>query len=73
MKRNVGNGDRAVRLVFAFVVGVLFLSGEITGLAAIILGSLAAIFVLTGLVGFCPLYVPIRISTVPKSLRTKRP
>jgi small-conductance mechanosensitive channel len=66
MKINMGGLDRILRLVLAIVVAVLFFTKQITGTAAIVLGVIAVIFVLTGLVGFCPLYVPLGISTKKK-------
>ena len=36
------------------------------GVAAIILGILALVFMLTSLIGFCPLYVPFKIATISK-------
>jgi hypothetical protein len=67
MKKNMGTVDRIIRILLAIVVIVLYLTGNITGLAAIILGIIAVIFILTSLVGFCPLYVPLKISTISKS------
>ena len=67
MKKNMGTIDRAVRVLIAIVVGVLYFTGQISGTAAIILGALAVVFVLTSLVGTCPLYMPFRLSTRPKS------
>jgi len=66
MKKNMGSADRLIRLVVAIVVAILFFTKQITGLAAIILGILAIIFLLTSVVGVCPLYVPFRISTIKK-------
>jgi hypothetical protein len=66
MKKNMGTLDRGLRIVLAVVVAILYISGSITGLAALILGILAVIFLVTGLIGFCPLYVPLGISTVKK-------
>lgn len=66
MKRNMGNADRVIRILFALVVGVLYFSDQISGLAAIILGVLSVIFLLTGIVGFCPLYAPFKFSTTRK-------
>ena len=40
---------------------------SITGVAAIILGIIAFVFVVTSLIGFCPLYLPFKISTTGKS------
>ena len=67
MKKNMGRIDRAIRIVLAIVVAILYMNGSITGTAAIILGILAAVFIITSLIGFCPLYVPFKISTIKKS------
>jgi len=48
--------DRVIRMLFAAVVAVLFFTDKIKGIPAIILIIFAGIFVLTSLVGFCPLY-----------------
>ena len=66
MKKNMGSIDRILRTVLAVVVIVLYFTNQITGTAAIILGVLAVVFLLTSLVGFCPLYVPLGISTLKK-------
>lgn len=63
MKCNMGAADRIVRLLFTLVVVVLLLTRTISGLAAVILGIIALIFLVTSLIGFCPLYVPLKIST----------
>jgi hypothetical protein len=63
MTKNMGTIDRAVRVILAVIVIALYLAGAITGVAAIILGVLAAIFIMTSILGFCPLYVPLKIST----------
>lgn len=67
MKKNMGTVDRVIRILLAIVVIVLYLTGSITGLAAIILGIFALIFIVTSAIGFCPLYVPLKISTIKKS------
>lgn len=63
MKKNMGTADRIIRTILAFIVAVLYFTKQITGTAAVILGLFAVIFLLTSLVGFCPLYVPLKIST----------
>ncbi len=63
MKKNMGTIDRSVRVVIAVVVGVLYFTGQITGTAALVLGLLSVIFVLTSLAGTCPLYLPFGLST----------
>lgn len=66
MKKNMGTVDRIIRVLLAVVVLILYLTGNITGLAAAILGIIALVFVLTSIIGFCPLYVPFKISTIKK-------
>lgn len=63
MKKNMGTVDKAIRIVVAIVIGVLYFTGQITGTAAIILGILAIAFLLTSIVGTCPLYLPVGLST----------
>jgi hypothetical protein len=67
MKKNMGTIDRIIRIILAIVVIVLYLTGSITGVAAIILGILAFVFIVTSLIGFCPLYAACKISTIGKA------
>ncbi len=66
MKKNMGTIDRIARVILAVIVGILYAAGQITGTAAIVLGIIALIFVVTSAIGFCPLYVPFRLSTRKK-------
>jgi len=63
MKKNMGNLDRIIRLALVVLVAVLYFTEVISGIFAILLGILAFIFLVTSAVGFCPLYVPFRLST----------
>ena len=63
MTKNMGNVDRIIRFLLAVLVAVLYFTGVISGTVAIILGIIAAIFLVTSLIGFCPLYVPLKFST----------
>ena len=63
MKKNMGSTDRTVRIIVALAAGILILTGNVTGLLAIVLGALALVLVLTGTVSFCPLYAALRFST----------
>ena len=64
MKKNMGSADRVLRIVLAAIVGVLSALNIISGSTAIILGILAIVFVVTSFVSFCPLYLPLGISTI---------
>lgn len=66
MKKNMGTLDKVIRLAIAVVIAVLLVTGQVTGTAAIILGVVAAAFVVTSLIGWCPSYVPFGISTCKK-------
>jgi hypothetical protein len=63
MKKNMGNLDKAVRVLVAILIGVLYLQNEISGTTAIVLLVLAGIFIVTSFMSFCPLYLPFGIST----------
>jgi hypothetical protein len=63
MKKNMGTVDRVIRILLAVVVAILYFTNQISGTLAIILGLFAVIFVLTSFIGFCPLYVPFKLST----------
>lgn len=63
MKKNMGTIDRIVRIVAGLLIAVLYFTGQISGLAATILGLIALILIVTSFVGFCPLYAPFRFST----------
>ncbi len=66
MVKNMGTADRVTRVLLAIVVGVLYLAGTISGVLALILGIVAAVFLVTSAVGFCPGYVPLKINTAGK-------
>ncbi len=63
MKPNMGNLDRLLRVVAAVVIAALYFKGVISGAVGIGLLVLAAVFVLTSVVRFCPLYSPFGIRT----------
>ena len=66
MKLNMGLIDRIIRLIIVLTVAVLYFTNIISGTAGLVLLALAGIFVLTGLIGFCPLYFPFGINTGKK-------
>jgi Inner membrane protein YgaP-like, transmembrane domain len=63
MKKNMGSIDRGIRLLVVVVIAVLYYMGQLTGLAATILGIVALGFLITSIVGWCPGYLPFGIST----------
>ena len=66
MKKNVGNIDKGVRIGIAVIIALLYKANYISGTTAIVLLSLAGIFILTSLISFCPHYLPFGISTCKK-------
>lgn len=65
MKKNMGYIDRVIRVIFAVAVAILFFNGVITGTFGIVLMVLAIVFVLTSMLGFCPIYTVLGINTTP--------
>ena len=63
MKRNMGNADRLIRLLLSVVFAVLYFNGTVSGTLGIVLLVLAAVFTLTALVSFCPLYTLVGMNT----------
>jgi len=63
MKRNMSNVDRIARVVLAAVFAYLHFGGIVTGALGIVLVVLGAVFLLTSVIAFCPLYVPFKFST----------
>jgi len=69
MKLNMGSADRIIRAIIAITLGILYYYnvGFMTGTVGIVLLVVAAVFLLTSLVSFCPLYTIIGLSTKDKS------
>ena len=59
----MGHIDRGIRIALVIAVALLFVFGKITGVAVIVLGVLAVIFLITSFIGVCPLYIPFGFST----------
>jgi len=66
MKKNLGSGDRFVRLGLAAVLGILYYNKTVTGTLGIVFAVAAVILVLTSFVSFCPLYAIFGIKTSGK-------
>jgi hypothetical protein len=63
MKKNMGTADKVIRILIAAVIAVLFITKVISGTLGIVLLVLAAVFLLTSFISFCPLYLPFGIKT----------
>lgn len=63
MKVNESMVDRVVRGLVGLVLLALYLSNTVTGTLGIVLVIVGAVALLTGLVGFCPLYSVFKFRT----------
>jgi hypothetical protein len=63
MKKNMGTADKIIRIIIAAIIAALYFMGTISGTLGIVLLVLAIVFVLTSLIGFCPLYTLFGIKT----------
>jgi hypothetical protein len=63
MKKNMGALDKLIRLGFAILFVVLYLTKVITGTWGLVILLIALMFVVTSLVSFCPLYWPFGINS----------
>jgi hypothetical protein len=66
MNKNMGSTDKTIRIIAAILFGILYLTGTVSGIWGIILLILGIVFLLTSFIGFCPLYLPFKISTIKK-------
>jgi len=72
MKKNMGRLDQTLRIWIAVLIGVLYLTGVLSGTWAIVLVILAVVFAITGFLRFCLFYLPFRINTIGKEEREAR-
>jgi hypothetical protein len=66
MKPNMGSTDKIIRIALAALVAILYFTNVITGTLGIVLLVFAAVFVLTSLISFCPLYPLVGMNTKEK-------
>lgn len=55
--------DRAIRVVLGIGLGALALAGGVTAPWLYVVWIVAAIALVTGIIGFCPLYALLRVGT----------
>ena len=63
MKANESGLDRLIRVVLGIALLVLSFGGVVTGGFGIVLVVVGALALLTGILGFCPLYAVLKIHT----------
>ncbi len=66
MKKNVGILDRIIRGLAAVAILLLYLTHQINGSTAAVLGIIALVMFLTSTLGFCPCYVRLNVNTSNK-------
>ena len=66
MKMNESNVDRIIRAVLGVVLLYLGFGGVLSGVGAIVADVVGVVMLLTGAVGFCPLYTLFKINTLQK-------
>ena len=66
MKLNESNVDRIIRAVAGVVLLFLGFGGALSGGLAVVADVLGAVLLVTGAVGFCPIYALLKLSTLKK-------
>ena len=59
--------DRVVRVVLGIVLAAVAIGGAVSAPLLYVVWLFAAILLVTGIVGFCPLYALLRVSTKSKA------
>ncbi|MBT8281117.1 MAG: DUF2892 domain-containing protein [Muriicola sp.] len=65
MKKNMGALDKVIRIIVGLGAAALVYYEVVTGMYSYVLLAITAIFILTSLVGFCPLYGIFGLNTCP--------
>jgi hypothetical protein len=63
MKPNMGTFDRAIRVAVALVFVGLYALNITSGILGLALIGLSVVFIATSIMSFCPLYLPLGLST----------
>lgn len=63
MKKNIGNGDRFLRIIIGVIALILGLSGQFEGTLNWIILIVGVLMVVTSSIQFCPLYTLLGINT----------
>lgn len=63
MKKNVGNGDRFLRIILGIISVILGLSGSFDGTLKWVLLGVGLVLIVTSSMQFCPLYAIFGMNT----------
>jgi hypothetical protein len=64
MNRNVASWDRVIRVVLAALFAYLYFAGIVTGGLGLLLLVVGIVFLVTAIVGYCPLYGLLKFGTL---------
>lgn len=67
MQKNIGPTDKLIRTAIGINITILYYSGIINGILAIVLLAFAFILLLTSFINFCPFYRLLGINTNKKT------
>lgn len=68
LPQNMGSTDRIVRVVLAIALAagaIFFFNSNL--ILAVVFGVLGIVMLATSFIGFCPLYLPIKLNTNKKN------
>lgn len=60
---NEASWDRILRVVGGAALVILYFTGVLTGAWGIVLAVLGGVFIVTGLIGWCPIYALLHLRT----------
>ena len=63
----MSTADKIIRVLIAAVIAVLYLTGIIKGTMGVVLLAVGVVFIITSLLGICPLYLLFGIRTNKKT------
>ncbi len=63
MVKNMSKTDAIIRVIVALVIAALWYFQVVSGVLLTVLLVVAGIFMVTGMINFCPLYSILRIKT----------
>lgn len=63
MKKNIGNGDRFLRIILGIIGIILGLSGSFEGVLKWVFLVIGTVLIVTSFVQFCPLYTIFGVNT----------
>ncbi|MDX9897299.1 MAG: DUF2892 domain-containing protein [Spirochaetia bacterium] len=71
MKKNMGLLDKVIRIALSVAIMAMILNGQLRGTAAIVLGIVVLMLILTSVIGTCHVYIPFGIDTRSKKQKAE--